>query len=350
VDIPYWIRMKREKPFLKESVKSRTREIPSSILGGGIFFLDNYKNYLILQLSMNKMLKKGLIFAALLVAISLIAFFLFFYHHKQLFTGYSVSYLERATPDYKMLLNSTIGSVEIYSINFKSKDFLDYKAIIYGLLFIPKNEKNIPGIVMLPGGGVAKEGFEKRAIELANLGYAVLVIDQRGIGETGGQYPSLEEDYKIFASGEESIQHLSVYDALAASDVLRDIKNVNHKNIAIIGESMGGRYAIIAAALDERLKGVIAISSSGFHFQNDSQPYTPYLLSIDPDNYISKISPRPVLMLQGDNDSIVKLEDAEYTFNLAKEPRRFFIAEGCGHGYCEKMSEEFKGDLKILFE
>ena len=300
---------------------------------------------------MNKKLKNRLIFVGvLLLIILLIAFFFIFKNHKQSLTGYSSYYLDRPAPNYKMSLNETNGSVEIYSINFKSKDFLDNPALIYGLLFIPKDKKNIPGIVLLPGGGVAKEGFRTRSIELANLGYAVLVIDQRGIGETGGDYPSLEEDYQIFASRKESIQQLGVYDALAATDILRDIKNVDKKNIAIIGESMGGRYAIIATALDERLKGVIVISSSGFHIKNDSQPYTPYLLSIDPDNYINKISPRPVLMLQGDNDTIVKLEDAKYTFNLAGEPKRFFIAQGCGHGYCEKMSDEFKADLNILFK
>jgi len=298
---------------------------------------------------MNKTLKKLLIFAGLLIIILFIIFFLIS-NHKYSMTGYSSSYFNRDAPDYKMSLNQTNGSVDIYSINFKSKDFLDYPAKIYGLLFIPQDKKDIPGIVMLPGGGVTKEGFTKRSLELANLGYAVLVIDQRGLGETGGPYPSMEEDYQIFASGKESIQHLSVYDALAAFDVLRDIKNIDDKNIAIAGESMGGRYAIIATALDERLKGVITISSSGFHIKEDSQPYTPYLLSIDPDKYISKISPRPVLMLQGDNDSVVKLEDARYTFNLAKEPKRFFIAEGCGHGYCEKMSDEFAKDLSILFE
>jgi pimeloyl-ACP methyl ester carboxylesterase len=301
---------------------------------------------------MNRKIKSGLIFSLLtLIIITILIILLITHHNKKVLLGeYPADYLKRPAPDYKISLKQVNNSVEIYSLNFKSKDFLDYSGLIYGLLFIPKDKKNIPGIVMLPGGGVSKESFITRSIELANLGYAVLVIDQRGIGETGGPYPSLEEDYGIFASGKESIQHLSVYDPLAASDVLRNIKNIDKKNIAIIGESMGGRYAIIATALDERLKGVIAISSSGFHFKDDSQPYTPYLLSIDPDTYIGKIFPHPVLMLQGDNDSITSLEDAQYTFNLAKEPKRFFIAEGCGHGYCEKMSEEFKEDLKILFE
>ena len=153
---------------------------------------------------MNKGLRNRLILAGVLLIILLVIFFFIFYNHKRETYGYSSSYFNRPAPDYKMSLNQTNGSVEIYSINFKSKDFLDYPTLIYGLLFIPKDKKDIPGIVILPGGGVAKEGFKTRSLELANLGYAVLVIDQRGIGETGGPYPSLEEDYQIFASGKEN--------------------------------------------------------------------------------------------------------------------------------------------------
>jgi uncharacterized protein len=304
---------------------------------------------------MNKKLKKRIfwsIFTLILIFLLLLLVNKAIKDSNQKATGYSQDYFNRPKPDYTMNLNEVNDSVEIYSLNYKSKEFLNSPALIYGLLFLPKNKKNIPGIVLLPGGGVSKEGFKTRSIALANSGYAVLVIDQRGIGETGGMYPSYEEDYQIFNSGKEPIQHLSVYDALVASDILREIENINEKNIGIVGESMGGRYAIIATALDKKLKGVIVISSAGFHFKENSdssQPYTPYLLSIDPDTYITMISPRPMLMLHGDNDSMVKLEDAQYTFNLAKQPKRFFIAKNCGHGYCTNMSNELEEDLKILF-
>jgi uncharacterized protein len=299
---------------------------------------------------MHKRKKRIIIWSIILILLVILILFVIINKSQTSNNGYPKDYLNRPKPEYQMTLKETRDSIDIYSLNFKSKPFMDSPALIYGLLFMPKDKENIPGIVMLPGGGVAKEGFTTRAIDLAKSGYAVLVIDQRGIGQTGGDYPSMQQDYEIFASGKEPIQHLSVYDSLVASDVLRDLKEVNKKNIGIIGESMGGRYAIISTALDKKLKGVIVISSSGFNFQDESQPYTPYLLSIDPDQYVSKISPRPILMLQGDNDSIVKLEDAQHTFSLAKEPKRFFIAQGCGHGYCDKMPDEFKKDLKILFE
>jgi dienelactone hydrolase len=299
---------------------------------------------------MEKEKKFLLVFSLIIIFIILFLIFIpkLSGENSKLINGYPKDYYKRPKPDYTMNLKEENNSIEIYSLNYKSKEFMDSPATIYGLLFLPKDKTNVPGIILLPGGGVSKEDFKKRSMDLAQEGYAVLVIDQRGIGETGGDYPSYEQDYEIFTSGKEPIQHLGVYDALVAFDVLRDINNIDKNNIGIIGESMGGRYSVIAAALEKDIKGVIVISSSGFHAKDDSKPYTAYLLSIDPDQYISKISPRPLMMLQGDNDSMINIKDAQQTFNLAKQPKRFFIAEGCGHGYCSKMEEEYRTDLSIL--
>jgi fermentation-respiration switch protein FrsA (DUF1100 family) len=226
---------------------------------------------------------------------------------------------------------------------------MEYETYIYGLLAMPVAKTKVPGIVLLPGGGVSKEGEFSRADIMAKLGYAVLVIDQRGIGQTAGYYLNMEQDYQVFSQGNEPIQHLSVFDALRSFDVLRDIDGIDKDNIAIVGESMGGRYAIIAAALDPRLKGVIGISTSGFDVKKDNSPYNSYLLSIDPDHYVSKISPRKVFMLHATNDTVIPMQNAKYTFNLANEPKKFYIAEGCGHGYCDAMYNALKEDLFEMF-
>ena len=69
---------------------------------------------------------------------------------------------------------------------------------IYGFLVLPKQNNNLPGIVLLPGAGVDKKSELPLAIKLAQQGYAVITIDQRGIGETGGDVPSLEEDLNAY--------------------------------------------------------------------------------------------------------------------------------------------------------
>jgi len=296
--------------------------------------------------------KKLIIFlGVIIILIILLAYFLNYRSKDSYqFKGNTLYYSEnRGKTDYEILSKSLNDSLEIYKIRFKSKNFLDNPTIIYGLLFFSKDKKNVPGLVLLPGGGGTKEQESPLAIKIVKMGYAVLTIDQRGIGETGGVYLNFEQDYQVFSQGKEPIQHLSVYDALKAYDVLRTIKNVDRSNVGIAGESMGGRYAIITAAIDKRLKGVIVISSSGFHVKNENLPYTPYLLSIDPDHYIGKISPNQIFMLHSSNDSVISLHDAQFTFDLAKEPKKFYVTDGCTHGYCDLMYDELKQDLKSMF-
>ncbi len=306
------------------------------------------------------MKKSAWIIIAVVVIVLIILLIAFFSSSKKVysFKDDTFYYSQNRPLDYNLALKERDyqnSSCDLYSVNFQSRDFLDYKTHIYGFIFIPNNNKTanqvFPGLVLLPGGNMPKESESVLASKICDLGYAVLTYDQRGIGQTGGAYLGLEQDYAVFSQGKEPIQHLCVYDSLIAFDVMRKIKSVDKDNIAIAGESMGGRYAIIAAALDKRLKGVLAISTSGFHVNDTvSFPYTPYFLSIDPDHYISKISPNKVYMLQGDNDTTVNLDDAKATFNLANEPKRFFVANGCGHGYCSGMYNELKEDLRWMFE
>lgn len=299
-----------------------------------------------------KIKKKTLKIILAVFILLVIGFFIFKSTNKPNYTieGSKIYYSsDRLDVEYKMALLNDTGALNIYSINFMSRPFLGNDAIIYGWLFMPEGKENVPGIVLLPGGGVSKEAEARLASIIAERGYAVLTIDQRGIGETGGNYPSMEQDYQIFLDGKEPIQHLSVYDALKSFDVLGMIEGVDNGNIAIAGESMGARYAIIAAAIEKRFKGVIVISSAGFHVKSSNLASNDYLMSIDPDNYMADISPRKVFMLHGTNDSTVNIKDAEYTFSFAKEPKKFFIAEGCRHGYCDKMEEELKDDLTELF-
>jgi len=266
------------------------------------------------------------------------------------FKGDKMYYSEnRGKPVYEMKLNSSNETFDIYNLDFQSRDFLAYPTKIYGLLLIPKNAKDTPAVVLLPGGGVTKEGETPVAEMITREGYAVFTIDQRGVGQTGGYYLNFEDDYNIFAQGKEPVQHLSVYDALRAYDVLKEIKGIDKNSIAIAGESMGGRYAIIAGAVEKNFKGVIAISSAGFHVKKSSEPYNPYLLSVDPDHYIADVSPRNLFMLHSTNDTTVKIEDAEYTFSIAKEPKKFFTVQDCGHGYCKAMHDDLINSLKILF-
>ena len=156
---------------------------------------------------------------------------------------------------------------------------------------------------------------------LAQEGFAVVTFDQRGLGAT-----SVE---KIT---EEPEAHKAIYDALAAFDYLRETNGLN--KVVLVGESLGGRTAIIAASMDERISAAVGISTSGYG--HVPEPY----YSINPDNYLSGISNRKIAFIHSASDDVIPVDIAKKTFQLAKNPKKFVEIEGCTHGYCEDMREE----------
>jgi len=92
---------------------------------------------------------------------------------------------------------------------------------IYGFIAEPVGSKVSAGVVLLPGAGVDKKSELELAKQIAVQGYVVITIDQRGVGETDGDVPSLEEDFNSYIKGNIAVQHLMILDALSAADVLR---------------------------------------------------------------------------------------------------------------------------------
>ena len=242
--------------------------------------------------------------------------------------SWKISYPNRPVPNFKINLINDSGDIQIFAVEYDTKPFLNHPAKLHALLFKPK--KKVPGLVLIPGGGVDKEGEFPLALQISRWGYAVLTFDTRGVGQTGGYYLSFEDDKKVFDGGNEPVQHLLVYDALVSFDVLSEIDGV--ENVAIAGESMGGRAAIIAASVEPEIKGLVIISSSGYHASKDADKY---FRSIDPDQYIKSIQ-RPLFFLHGSNDSVIPLEDAQYTHSLVEQTPFFVAYDMCILISCQK--------------
>lgn len=224
---------------------------------------------------------------------------------------------------------------------------------IQALLRIPASSSNssaFPGIVVLPGATVTKEAEQGLAVGLSKMGYATLTIDQRNLG---GINP--EKDLELFKNGSEPVEYSMVYDALKAADVLAAQPEINPKKLAILGESNGGRFAIIACALDTSLKGVIGISTSGYGTEEmnsasfgDSKTY-PFYRSIDPDTYIPNLPPARFVMIHSLNDPLIPYDSAVKTFAIAKEPKAMYNVSDAVHGSTGSMRPYIQKELAIIF-
>ncbi len=209
---------------------------------------------------------------------------------------------------------------------------------ILSILTLPQIEENVPGIVILPGADVTKEDKQDFAAMLASMGYASLTLDQRNLGGIDPQH-----DLEIFRAGGEPVEYMMVHDVLKAVDVLRDQPAIDEERIAIMGFSNGGRFAIIATAIDPSIRGVITVSTCGYGTSSidpgmvaDTAGYEFYC-SIDPDTYIGKISPRRTVMIHSFNDTIIEYDAALATFMRVGEPKAMYNVSDHTHGYTGSM-------------
>jgi 2,6-dihydroxypseudooxynicotine hydrolase len=116
--------------------------------------------------------------------------------------------------------------------------------VIYGVLRKPANPRP-PVLIMAPGLDSTKEEVHAYEEPFLARGIAVLAIDGPGQGEA---------EYEIPICGD--------YERAAAAvvDWIEQRSDLDKKNIAIWGVSLGGYYAPRAAAYEKRIKACIALS------------------------------------------------------------------------------------------
>ncbi len=135
--------------------------------------------------------------------------------------------------------------------------------VVHAFLYEPLSKspgRKRPGVVGLhPTGPSGKSCFESWPlcnfpIELAMLGYVVIVPDYPGFGD------SQPYDFDSDRYGSGTIK--GVFNHMSCVDLLRAHPDVDPDKIGTIGHSLGGRNAMFLAALDDRVK--IAVSSCGW--------------------------------------------------------------------------------------
>jgi len=258
-------------------------------------------------------------------------------------------------PEFNLSEETIDANSSLMAVQFASRG-----AEISGLLRIPKfsrtasdgvnNKEGIPGIVLLPGATVTKEREQGLAKHLADLGYATLTLDQRNLGAI-----DVDADLELFRAGSEPIEHMMVYDALAAAEILRSQPEIDPERIIYAGESNGGRFAIIACALDKQALGVLAISTSGYgtdaavaQSRIEDEETIRFYRSIDPDTYLPLIAPRPLVMIHSRKDTVIPYPLAVKTYALASQPKSL-VSVGCWvHGYCQEMDEGIEKGLREM--
>jgi cephalosporin-C deacetylase-like acetyl esterase len=171
--------------------------------------------------------------------------------------------LAKIPMDAKMTLmpERCTEKTNVYHVNLQN-----YKVgtRLYGILCVPKKEGKYPAILQVPGAGVRPYGGD---ISNADKGYITFQIGIHGVPVT--MEPSVYTDlaagtlsgyWNYNMDDKDRFFYKRVYmGCVRANDFITSLPQFDGVNLAVIGGSQGGALSIVTAALDPRVKSLVAL-------------------------------------------------------------------------------------------
>jgi pimeloyl-ACP methyl ester carboxylesterase len=216
---------------------------------------------------------------------------------------------------------------------------------LVGILHEPDRSEAASAVILCHGMESNKESAKLVAMsrELAAKGILALRFDFSGSGESEGKFEEMTY------SGE-------VEDLRAAYEV---VMKYRPKKIGVLGSSMGGTVALLFAAEEQNVAALVTIAAPVHPERFSERLSTPEdteqwraqgfieyhgrrlnvsllhdLEVLDVPKAARKIS-CPVLVIHGDKDDIVPVEEGHELFAELAAPKRLCIIEGSGHRLTE---------------
>ena len=247
-------------------------------------------------------------------------------------------------------------------VRFKSFDGMEIPNILWKPHQATANNR-LPALVLVHGGpgGQTTRGYNTIAQFLANNGYVVLGINNRGSSGYGKTF---------FAADDQKHGHEPLQDCVEAKKYLQSLDYVDGERIGIMGGSYGGYMTLAALAFqpEEFKVGVDLFGVSNWLRTLESIP--PYwesfrealyqeignpetqrdmLIAISPVFHADKIT-KPLMVLQGKNDPRVILAESDDIVAAVRKnnvPVEYVVFDDEGHGFSKKKNQ-IEGYGKIL--
>jgi cephalosporin-C deacetylase-like acetyl esterase len=233
---------------------------------------------------------------------------------------------------------------------------------LYHILYDSTNGERVPASLYMPSRGTAPHpcivvqhgyGGDKSFGELiagtfASKGYAIMAIDIEYHGERK------EPGKDVLATDvKDDVRalHQTVQDQMRAVDYLETRDEIDKNRIGYFGASLGSFLGAIFTGLDKRIKAeVLLVGGGGWedmirtskvppfgvildfcgHKDGKIKAFADKMDVIDPLNFAGLISPRPLLMINCENDKYVPKKTGEALYAAAGDPKeiKWFTCAG----------------------
>ncbi len=187
-------------------------------------------------------------------------------------------------------------------------------------LWLNQSRGDAPVLLYLHGARWDVRGSASRMRRMHELGFAVLGVDYRGFGRSSAALPSEDQAYE---------------DARAAWKWLA--QRYPQSRRFVFGHSLGGAIAVnLAAEVDDEAGLIVegsfpSIPDVVSTFKWGWLPIGPLITQrLDAGSRISRVG-SPVLVVHGDNDSLIQPKLGRQLFEQAGEPKRFVLVQGGSH-------------------
>jgi cephalosporin-C deacetylase-like acetyl esterase len=225
--------------------------------------------------------------------------------------------------DSVTLIKDTAGC-KLFYVTYRSV----HNKKVTGLLSVPENgDKPLPVIILMHGKGDRKtvDYIEYGNKAMNGSGYAVLRLDFSNHGDR------FENDFDFSFTGKNrywtrNIISQTVFDLRRAVDFICTKKELDSERIGYYGISLGGITGTVFCSIDKRVKVPVIVLGGGqmnLMFGTDalSADTQNYLSIIEPMNFVKQIAPRPLLMINAENDDIILPMMSKLLFREAEEPK-----------------------------
>lgn len=217
-----------------------------------------------------------------------------------------------------------------YGLRYQNVSFLSRVDHIHlSGWFIPSLSPSDRTIIMAHGHAANRTQMLPMVPAFITHGYNIFTFDFRDSGESGGTI--------------DTVGDLEQQDLAGALDYIRGLPQERGRHIGFLGFSMGAAVSILVAAKEPSVEAVVADSSlADLQQYLDTSlskyshlPYFPFtpvmewlsvpLTGFDPSKVqpiksITRIAPRPILLIHGEADTQISIDNSKQLFAVAHNP------------------------------